>query len=82
MHIAFGYLERSGELRNPEIAAVTMLDTIEALIRNGEQRQLMLANRAIEAYQKYLAALPTSTTVPNKLDEQINDGRARPHPPL
>jgi hypothetical protein len=68
IHIAFGYLERSGELRNPEIAAEIMLDTIEALIRRGERRQLMLANRAIEAYQRYRAEQRTITVVADMSD--------------
>jgi hypothetical protein len=68
IHIAFGYLERSGELRSPEVAATVMLDTIEALIRRGERRQLMLANRAIEAYQKYRAEQQTITIVPTRVD--------------
>ncbi len=65
IHIAFGYLERTGELRCPEIAATIMLDTIEALVIRGERRQLMLANRAIEAYQRYRAEQMTITLVAN-----------------
>ena len=66
IHIAFGYLDRSGELGSPEIAATIMLDTIEALVRNGERRQLMLANRAIEAYQRYRAEQLTIVAVPER----------------
>jgi hypothetical protein len=69
IHIAFGYLDRSGELGSPEIAATIMLDTIEALVRNGERRQLMLANRAIEAYQS--AEQHATTVVAKPLHQQV-----------
>jgi hypothetical protein len=68
IHIAFEYLERSGELRNPEIAAEIMLDAIETLLRRGERRQLMLANRAIEAYQRYRAEQLTITVIADMSD--------------
>ena len=53
--IAWDYLEATGELRNPDHAANHLLDTIETLIRHGERRQLLLANKAIAAYQRFRA---------------------------
>jgi hypothetical protein len=53
--IAWDYLEATGELGNPDRAAQHLLDTIETLIRQGERRQLLLANRAIAAYQRLRA---------------------------
>jgi hypothetical protein len=45
----------TGELGNPDTASRHLLDTIEAMIRCGERRQLFLANKAITAYQKFRA---------------------------
>jgi hypothetical protein len=53
--IAWDYLEATGELGDYDIAATLLLDTIENLMRNGERRRLMLANKAIAAYQRYRA---------------------------
>ncbi len=38
MMIAWDYLERTGELGDPEIASRVLLDSIEGLMRNGERR--------------------------------------------
>jgi hypothetical protein len=53
--IAWDYLEATGELGNPDTASRHLLDTIEAMIRRGERRQLFLANKAITAYLKFRA---------------------------
>jgi hypothetical protein len=53
--IAWDYLEATGELGNPDRAAQHLLDTIETMIRQGERRQLLLANKAISAYQRFKA---------------------------
>jgi hypothetical protein len=55
MMIAWDYLERTGELGDPDDASRVLLDSIEGLIRNGERRKLMLSNKAISAYQRYRA---------------------------
>ncbi|MDF0519617.1 hypothetical protein P0R31_20460 [Bradyrhizobium yuanmingense] len=49
--IAWSCLEKSGELGPPDASANFLLDVIEAQLRTGERRQLMLANRAIDAYR-------------------------------
>lgn len=49
--IAWDYLDAMGELGNPETAAGHLLDTIETMVRRGERRPLLLANKAIAAYQ-------------------------------
>jgi hypothetical protein len=54
-HIAWDYLERSGELGDPNVASHILLDTMEVMIRRGEYRKLMLANKAIDAYRRYRA---------------------------
>jgi hypothetical protein len=42
LHIAWDYLERTGELGDPEIAGRVLLDVIEGLILRGETRKIML----------------------------------------
>jgi hypothetical protein len=56
VRIAWDYLERSGELDDPEVASLVLLSFIEGMIRRGETRTLMLSNRAIDAYRKFKAA--------------------------
>lgn len=53
--IAWSFLERSGELGPPDASANFLLDSIEARLRTGERRPLMLANKAIDAYREQLA---------------------------
>ena len=51
IQIAWDYLERTGELGDPERASAFLMDTVEAMIRKGERRKLLLSNRAIERYR-------------------------------
>ena len=51
--MAWDYLDRSGELGEPEMAARVLLDVVQRMIRKGEQRPLMLSNRAIDAYKRF-----------------------------
>lgn len=55
LHIAWDYLERTGELGDPEIAGRVLLDAIEGLILRGETRKIMLSNKAIDAYRQFKA---------------------------
>ena len=50
--IAWDYLEGAGELEDYHMAARLLLDTIETMIRQGERRRLLIANKAISAYQR------------------------------
>ena len=52
-YIAWSFLEKSGELGPPDTSANVILDTIEAQLKTGERRPLMLANRAIESYRHW-----------------------------
>jgi hypothetical protein len=52
--IAWSCLEQSGELGPPDESANFLLDVIEAQLRTGERRQLMLANKAIDAYRAHV----------------------------
>jgi hypothetical protein len=53
IQIAWDYLERTGELGDPEIASKVLLDAVEAMIRQGVRSRLLLSNRAITAYQRF-----------------------------
>ncbi|MCP3442340.1 hypothetical protein [Bradyrhizobium sp. CCGUVB14] len=58
-NIAWGFLERSGQLRGAEPSTEFLIRFIEEQIRSGERRPMMIANRAIDAYQSK-ASHPTS----------------------
>ena len=53
IQIAWDYLERSGELGEPQVANRFLLDSVELMVRHGERRQLVLSNRAIDAYKRF-----------------------------
>ncbi|MGY8631469.1 hypothetical protein RAD15_03100 [Bradyrhizobium sp. 14AA] len=53
--IAWSFLEQSGELGPPDETANVILDAIEAQLKTGERRQLMLANRAIDVWRAHAA---------------------------
>ena len=50
--IAWDYLEGAGELEDYHMAARLLLDAIETMIMQGERRRLLIANKAISAYQR------------------------------
>jgi hypothetical protein len=54
-NIAWGFLEKSGALGQPDVSANILLDSIHQQIRTGERRPLMIANRAISAYREQAA---------------------------
>jgi hypothetical protein len=56
VQIAWDYLERTGELGEPEVASRFLLDTIEVMVRRGERRRLILSNKAIDAYKQFKSA--------------------------
>ena len=49
---AWDYLEGAGELEDYHMAARLLLDVIETMIMQGERRRLLIANKAISAYQR------------------------------
>ena len=55
IQIAWDYLERTGDLGDPEVASRFLLETVERMVRKGERRRLLLSNNAIEAYRKFAA---------------------------
>ena len=52
MMIAWDYLERTGQIDDPEFTSKFLLENVEHAVRMGERRQLMLTNRAISAYER------------------------------
>jgi hypothetical protein len=55
VQIAWDYLERTGELGDAAVASRFLMNTVEAMIRQGERRRLVLTNKAIVAYQRFIA---------------------------
>jgi hypothetical protein len=55
LQIAWDYLEHAGELGAPETASRVLLASVEARIRRGETRRMMLSNKAIDDYKKFRA---------------------------
>jgi hypothetical protein len=53
LQIAWNYLERTGELEEPEVASMFLLDAMELMVRQGVRSRLLLSNRAITAYQRF-----------------------------
>jgi hypothetical protein len=53
IQIAWDYLERTGDLGDPEVASRFLLDAVEQMVRKGERRRLRLSNYAIYAYRKF-----------------------------
>jgi hypothetical protein len=53
IQIAWDYLERTGELGEPEIASRFLLDTVALMVRHGGRRRLVLSNKAIDAYKRF-----------------------------
>ena len=45
VQIAWDYLDRTGDLGNPEIASRFLSYAVEQMIQRGERRRLMLSNR-------------------------------------
>ena len=42
IRIAWDYLERTGDLGDPEVASRFLLETVEQMVRKGERRRLLL----------------------------------------
>jgi hypothetical protein len=55
VQIAWDYLEKTGQIEDPEITSWLLLDTVEHMVRRGERRTLALSNGAIAAYERLKA---------------------------
>ena len=56
IQIALNYLQRSGEIDDYTETFRFLADKVEAMMRQGQSNQLVLANRAIADFQKYRLA--------------------------
>ena len=52
IEIAWDYLERTGQINDPEFTSKFLLTSVEHNVRMGERRQLMLVNRAISDFER------------------------------
>jgi hypothetical protein len=52
IEIAWDYLERSGQIADPEFTSNFLLTSVEHAVRMGERRQLILVNRAISEFER------------------------------
>jgi hypothetical protein len=53
IQIAGDYLERTGEIDDPEICSQVLLYAVESMLRQGINNRLLLSNKAISWYQRY-----------------------------
>jgi hypothetical protein len=58
IQIAWDYLDKTGQIDDPEVTSWLLLDTLEHIVRCGERRGLVLSNGAITAYERLRADLP------------------------
>lgn len=56
IQIAWEYLDRTGEIDEPEACSRVLMYAVETMIRQGERSRLLLSNRAIRKYMEYKAA--------------------------
>lgn len=53
IQIAWDYLERTGEVDDPEVCSQILLYNVETMLRQGVRSRLLLSNRAIRQYMEY-----------------------------
>lgn len=56
IQIAWDYLERTGEIDDPEVCSQILLFNTEIMLRQGARSRLLLSNRAIRKYMEYKAS--------------------------
>jgi hypothetical protein len=59
IQIAWNYLDRGPE--KPQIATRVLMDTVERMIHQGENRPLMFSNKAIDACKRFRKHSETTT---------------------
>lgn len=58
IQIAWDDLEKTGEITDAQFASRFLMDKVDGMIRQGERRRLILSNRAIAAYQRFISEKP------------------------
>jgi hypothetical protein len=56
LQIAWDFLDASGEIEDPQQTAEILLGAIRTLVLTGENRRLMLSDRAIDAFPEFKQA--------------------------
>ncbi len=56
VRIAADFLERTGEIDDPVETGQFLVNKIQFMMSQGQRNRLLLANRAISAWQKYRKA--------------------------
>ncbi len=56
VQIAWNFLERAGEIDDPQETIQFLAKKIEFMIEQGQRNKLVLSNRAIAAFQHYKQA--------------------------
>lgn len=56
VQIALNYLDRAGEMDDPAETVRFLVNKVEFMISQGQRNKLLLANRAITAFQRYRKA--------------------------
>ena len=56
LQIAWDFLDASGEIEDPQQTAEVLLGAIKTLLLRGENRRLMLSNRAIDTFREFKQA--------------------------
>ena len=56
LQITWGFLDASGEIEDPQQTAEVLLGAIKTLLLRGENRRLMLSNRAIDTFREFKQA--------------------------
>ena len=56
VRIAADFLDRTGEIDDPVETGQFLVSRIQFMISQGQRNRLLLANRAITAYQRYRKA--------------------------
>jgi len=63
LQIALHYFERAGEIGDYVETRQFLADTIELMMKQGQYNKLVLANRAISAYEKHRSARTIELTL-------------------
>ena len=63
VRIAIDFLDRTGEIDDLAEASLFLVNKVESMIAQGQRNRLLLANRAISAFQRYRKARTIELTL-------------------
>ncbi len=64
IQIALNYLDRSGEIDDYTETCQLLADSVAMMMRHGQRNRLVLANRAIAAFQRYRTTRTIDQSLP------------------